>query len=224
MDKIEIHKIIRTKRRRTIALIIGPDATLTVRAPIRTPVEYIEQLVSKKISWIKRKMREVRLRPTFPGKEFVTGESFLFLGRPYKLSFLKNTQTPLDFHGGFVIAQDSQPRAKQLLIDWYKKQAREKIAERVEWFSRTLGSKYRTVNITAAKKRWGSCSANGSLNFSWRLIMAPLSIVDYVVVHELAHLEEKNHSKKFWNKIRTVFPDYKDRIKWLKENELLMSL
>ena len=224
MDKIEIHKIIRTKRRRTIALIIGPDATLTVRAPIRTPVEYIEQLVSKKISWIKRKIREVRSRPTVPGKEFVTGESFLFLGKPYKLSFSKNTQTPLDFRGGFVIAQEYQPHAKQLLTDWYKKRGREKITERVEWYSRSLGLKCRTINITAAKKRWGSCTADGNLNFSWRLIMAPLSIVDYAVVHELAHLEEKNHSKKFWNKIRTIFPDYKDRAKWLKENELLMSL
>jgi predicted metal-dependent hydrolase len=211
-------------RRRTIALIIGPDATLTVRAPSQTPLDYIEQLVSKKISWINRKMQEVRLCPTVPGKEFVTGESFLFLGRPYKLSFSKHTQTPLDFHGGFVIARDSQTRAKQLLIDWYKKRAREKITERVEWYSRVLGSKYRTVNITAAKKRWGSCSANGNLNFSWRLIMAPLLIVDYVVVHELVHLEEKNHSKRFWNRIRTMFPDYKDRVKWLKENVRLMLL
>jgi len=223
MDKVEIHKIIRTKRR-TIALIIGADATLTVRAPIGTPLDYIEQLVSKKMSWIKHKIRQAHLRPIVPVKEFVNGESFLFLGKPYKLSFGKNPRSPLEFRGGFIIGQENRPHAKKLLIDWYKKQARQKITERVEWYSRILGLRYQTVNITEARKRWGSCNVDGNLNFSWRLIMAPLSIVDYVVAHELAHLEEKNHSKRFWNKIRTIFPDYKDRVRWLKENEHMMFL
>jgi hypothetical protein len=205
MDKIEINKIIRTKRRRTIALIIGPDATLTIRAPIRTPIDYIEQLVSKKISWIRRKIQEIRLRPTASAKEFVSGESFLFLGKPYKLSFSHYTQTPVDFRGCFIIAQKNQSHARQLLTQWYKKQATQKIAERVEWYSRTLGLTYRAVNITDARKRWASCTQKGNLNFTWRLIMAPLSIIDYVVVHELAHLEVKNHSGEFWNKIKTAF-------------------
>ncbi len=223
MEKIEIHKIIRTKRRRTIALIVGADATLTVRAPLHTPLDYIERLVKKKISWIKAKIREIRMQPNAFGKEFVPGESFLFLGQPYRLRFSDDTQARVDFRDGFIVAQKYQSHAKKLLTEWYKYQARKRIGERVEWYARVLGLKYQTVKITGAQNRWGSCSPDNNLNFSWRLIMAPLSVVDYVVVHELTHLQERNHSKGFWNRIRDVFPDYKERVKWLKENEPLMS-
>ena len=99
-----------------------------------------------------------------------------------------------------------------------KDEARKKIADRCEWISNITGYKPVSVKISNAKKRWGSCSHMGDLNLSWHLILAPMEIIDYVIVHELVHLEVKNHSKYFWNKVRTIMPDYDDRRHWLKQN------
>lgn len=97
-----------------------------------------------------------------------------------------------------------------------KKMVKEKITERVQWYSELTGIKYSKIKINKAKTRWGSCSSKGSLNFNYRLYFAPLEILDYVVVHELSHIREMNHSKKFWNRVELVIPDYKKRRKWLR--------
>ncbi|MBC8489925.1 MAG: M48 family metallopeptidase [Bacteroidetes bacterium] len=110
------------------------------------------------------------------------------------------------------------------LKEWYKLQLLKTITERVCMYSEMTGLIHRSIKITSAKKRFGSCSPNGSLNFSWRLMMAPLNIIDYVVVHELVHIEERNHSKNFWNKVRIILPDYKQSEKWLKDNSQLLTI
>jgi len=107
-------------------------------------------------------------------------------------------------------------------MDWYKERAYEKISERVQWYALKNGFQYNKIKITQAQKRWGSCSSKGNLNFSWRLIMAPLPVVDYVVVHELAHLVEKNHSKAFWSKVKMLMTDYQKQQEWLKRNGHLL--
>ncbi len=107
-------------------------------------------------------------------------------------------------------------RAK--MIVWYKQKALEKITARTNWYSQISGWKFKSISITNAESRWGSRGPSGSINFTWKLIMAPLDVIDYVVVHELAHITEKNHSMRFWNKVKTILPDYKSRQRWLKEN------
>ncbi len=208
MTEIKIDKIIRSKRR-TIALEVARDATLIVRAPYRTPLDFIEKVVFKKRFWIKEKQEFVRDRckKVIP-KKFVSGEGFLYLGDMYKLEFVDVMNMPIVFDSSFKIARKNYYMAKEILITWYKAQAYQKISERVNWHSSLSGLKYNKIKLSDAQKRWGSCSAKGNLNFSWRLIMAPLRVIDYVVVHELAHLEEKNHSKRFWNKIKIMLPDY----------------
>ena len=116
------------------------------------------------------------------------------------------------------------PSARFAFINWYKNAAREKIRQRLDWYSEASGLKYNRVNITSAMRRWGSCSGKAYLSFSWRLIMAPLKVIDYVVVHELAHIEVKNHSKNFWSKVRTIMPDYEHAKSWLRHNEFLLNL
>ena len=110
------------------------------------------------------------------------------------------------------------------MIVWYKEQAFEKITESANHYSQISGWKYKTINITSAQGRWGSCSSSGSINFSWKLIMAPFDVVEYVVVHELAHITEKNHSARFWNKVKSILPNYKTQEKWLKENGKKLTL
>ena len=224
MTEIKIDKIIRSKRR-TIALEVTRDASLIVRAPYRTSFDFIEKVVFKKRFWIKEKQEIVRDRckKVIP-KEFVSGEVFLYLGNMYKLEFIDDMDMPIVFDNNFKIALKNYDIAKEILIAWYKAQAYQKISERVNWHSSLSGLRYNKIRISDAQKRWGSCSAKGNLNFSWRLIMAPLRVIDYVVVHELAHLEEKNHSKRFWNKIKIMLPDYEQYRDWLKENRYLLDI
>ncbi len=224
MTEIKIDKLIRS-RRRTIALEIARDASLIVRAPFRAPLDFIEKVVFKKRFWIKEKQEFVRERckKTAP-KEFVNGEGFLYLGDMYKLEFVDVLDKPIAFNNGFLVSLKYADTAKEVLIAWYKEQAHQKISERVHWYSSLYGFKYNKIRISDAQRRWGSCSAKDNLNFTWRLIMAPLMVIDYVVVHELAHIEEKNHLKDFWNKVKIMMPDYKQYKKWLKENRHLLDI
>jgi len=216
MNEVKIDRLIRSKRR-TISLIISPDATLVVRAPHRTTLEYIENLVFAKRFWIEEKKKQLLkhfcLSKT---KNFTEDEEFYYLGNTYKLKFFDGHKIEVsDF---LFFPQIYRHSAKTKTIVWYKKKALEIITERVHYFSKIAGWKFQSLTLSNAKRQWGSCKSNGKINFNWKLIMAPLAVIDYVVVHELAHLVEHNHSKKFWRKVESILPDYKTRQKWLKEN------
>jgi predicted metal-dependent hydrolase len=223
--EIEIYKIIRTKRK-TIALQITDDATLIVKAPFGVSEKAIKNVVIKHKDWIEKKKKDILARdPKFVKKEFVNGEGFLYLGRYYKLSIVDKQNFPLIFNNNsFYLLKDYLPVAEKIFITWYKKMAYEKISDRVKWYAKKRNFVYNKINITNANQRWGSCSPKKNLNFSWRLIMAPLPVIDYVVVHELVHIEEKNHSKFFWCKVKMLMPDYEKSIDWLKRNGYLLRL
>jgi hypothetical protein len=220
---IEIKEIIRAKRK-TIALQITYEGNLIVKAPFEVSDKTIKNVVIRHLNWIERKKKEVLSRdPKFAKKEFVNGEGFLYIGKHYRLMIVKGQEKLLIFRNAFFLSQNHLENAKEEFISWYKEHAYEKISERVEWYAKNNGFIYGKVKITSANKRWGSCSPNRNLNFSWWLIMAPLAVIDYVVVHELAHLEEKSHSKIFWSKVKTIMPDYKKHIDWLKTNGYLLK-
>lgn len=211
MKEIKIDKIIRS-RRRSIALHVAEDATLTVRAPMMATLGYIKRLVFAKRAWINKKQTHIlKNGGGSKPKEFVNGEEFFYLGKIYKLQTENYEDVSLAVR-----------RAK--MIEWYKTQALPRITERANFYSQKTGWEFKSIKVTKAERRWGSCSPNGAIHFSWRLIMAPSDVVDYVVVHELAHIPEKNHSKKFWDKVAKVLPDYKQRRKWLRENGLKFKI
>jgi len=221
---MEIKKVIRSKRK-TISLQVSDDATLIVRAPFKVSEEIINRVILKHSNWIEKKKKEMQLRDIkFSKKEFVNGEGFIYLGNYYRLRLVENQETPLNFENGFFLSKEYLANAREIFIDWYKERAYEKISERVKWYALKRGFKYNKINITNAQKRWGSCSCCKNLNFSWRLIMAPLPVVDYVIVHELVHLDEKNHSRAFWNKVKMLMTDYKKHQEWLKTNRHLLRL
>jgi hypothetical protein len=222
MTEIKISEIIRTKRR-TIALQVCPDAALIIRAPFKASDNYINRLVERKRRWITRRQEAVKQQNRLiKDKEFVSGEGFMYLGETYKL-YVEGAQcAPLVFDNAFHLAGDYQARGRQAFIKWYKEQARYKIPERASLYLSKTGLQCNKIGITNARGRWGSCSRNGNLNFTWRLIMAPLPVIDYVAAHEVAHLEHKNHSREFWNKVMALAPNYKQHRKWLRENEHLL--
>lgn len=218
----QISKIIRTSRK-TVALYIQKDGSLVVRAPFHIRNEEINQFVYKKRFWINQKRRLINERNRLRAqKEFVNGEGFLYLGEMYKLRIVNNDAPPLVFNGEFLFSKRYLTNAREVFIQWYKERAKEKVTERVDLYTFRAEEKYNKINITNSQHRWGSCGSKGNLNFSWRLVMAPLKVIDYVVVHEITHLTEKNHAKKFWRKVKILSPDYELNRKWLKENEHLL--
>jgi len=224
MDKGLIKQIIRSDRR-TLALQIAPDASLIVRAPKKVSEETIVTFVQKKIKWILRHQKLAResYRPSVKRK-FVDGERVLYLRDWHKLFVIQDVTQPLVFdEKKFLLSESFLPDAKQLFEQWYRKQAYEVIKDRVRFYAETAGLSFKRITITGARKRWGSCGPKGTLNFSWRLIMAPLEVIDYVIVHELVHLEERNHSRKFREKVRLLFPNYQQAENWLKTNSWLLN-
>jgi predicted metal-dependent hydrolase len=215
--EIKIDRLVRTKRK-SITLVVLADATLIVKAPMQTPLSYIEKLVQQKHKWIRKKQNQAKMRPVFKAKEFIAGESFYLLGRAYPLEIVTDMDNIIELNDTLRMAQKKIKRARETLTAWYKKQAQEIINDRVRHFSRQTRLVPSLVRITGARKRWGSCGPTGNLNFSWRLVMAPLEVVDYVVVHELVHLKIKNHSALFKNSVKAILPDSVRLEKWLKIN------
>lgn len=218
---IKINQTIRSSRK-TLALIVKPDGSLIVRAPLRASVEFVQEFVEKNVQWIKKKQAEALATVPLAPKQYVEGEMFMYLGNAYPLEIVIEQKKSLLLEDNFKLAQFAQSHAASAFEHWYRLQARRILNERVAFYSRQYNFQYRKIGITSARTRWGSCSANGSLNFSWRLIMAPVEVVDYVVVHELVHTIFHNHSTRFWNRVERIVPDYKECRKWLEKNGQLM--
>jgi predicted metal-dependent hydrolase len=223
MPEIPVEKIIRS-RRGTIALEVTPHATLVVRAPHRVPHAYIEQMIRKKSAWILRKMEEMRKRPQEISHFYAEGEIFWFLGRPYPLHITDEAAEGIERTDRICVPRRLLPGIRYSLKRWYMHEAYHEIQARCMWFSMKTGIVPSSIRITDARQRWGSCTHRAGLNFSWRLIQAPPEIVDYVVVHELVHISQPDHSRKFWAKVKEIVPDYERRRKWLRENERLLRI
>jgi len=223
MEEIPVEKVIRS-RRRTIALEITSGATLVVRAPLRASTAEIEKIIRQKSSWILKKIGEIKQRPHSPCHEFAEGEMFLYLGRSYPLQIVENGSMVIERSDRLYVPRSVLPDIRNQLKRWYTGEARREISARCMYFSLKTGHFPVTIRITDAQQRWGSCTPKGGVNFSWRLIQAPPEMVDYVVVHELVHLIQPDHSKKFWDKVRKILPDYELRRRWLKDNVGLLKI
>jgi predicted metal-dependent hydrolase len=223
MPEISVEKIIRS-RRKTIALEVTPQATLVVRAPHRVPQAYIDAMIREKSGWIKKKMAEMQARPQAPFRRYEEGEVYWFLGRPYPLHYTDDSGGAIVRTDRLEVSRALKPDIRDELQRWYVAEAKKEIHARCMYFSMMTGYSPASLRITNARGRWGSCTYKGGLNFSWRLVQAPLSIVDYVIVHELVHLRQHDHSKKFWTRVGALMPDYRERREWLRENEHLLRI
>jgi hypothetical protein len=223
MPDIPIEKIVRS-RRRTIALEVTPQATLVVRAPYRVSQGYIEQMIREKGAWIQKKMAEMKRRPQAAAHAYGEGEVFWFLGRAYPLHIVDDGSVAITRTDRLNVPRTLLPDIHRQIKCWYGAEAEKEIHARCMYFSMMTGYSPASLRITDARQRWGSCTYKGGLNFSWRLVQAPLEIVDYVIVHELVHLRQHDHSKKFWAKVEELMPDYERRRNWLRENEQLLRI
>jgi predicted metal-dependent hydrolase len=205
--------------RKTLGLIVERDASILVRAPRGASIEAIERFLDRKRYWLWEKTNHAQKYPAFETlKEFVSGESFLFLGRQYRLEVVDEDFEGLKFDGGFKLSRSQVGVAREVFQAWYLAQAREHIVPRVKRYAERMGVEFGDIRVRDLRYRWGSCTPKNHLVFNWRLVKAPADVIDYIVVHELAHLIEANHTPAFWNIVRVQVPSF-DRAKaWLVEH------
>lgn len=214
------YQVVRSNRK-SVALVIDNEANLIVRAPLQMQDATIDEFVRKKKRWINEKQQQVAVfGEKHPPVVVETGESIMYLGSTYAI--IKDAVDTVQVSGNELFVPNEYGIDE--MIEWLKSEAMRVISERVNNYAGIMGVTPGEIKLSDAKARWGSCSTKNNLNFAWRLIMCPLSVIDYVVVHELSHITYKNHSPAFWARVKTVLPNYEDDQDWLKVNKKLMEI
>jgi predicted metal-dependent hydrolase len=205
--------------RKTVSLIIERDRRVVVRAPLHVSEDQVAQLVQSKKRLIQKKLEHNQKYPVDKQtKEFVSGESLMYLGQHYKLYVTEEPVEGVIFDSKFFIAKENQRHANQLFKEWYIKAANEMLLPKAIAIAKQIGVVYNNIHILDLKYRWGSCTVKDNIHLNWRLIKAPMTVIEYIIVHELTHLLEANHTPEFWNRIAVQLPNYAKAKSWLKEN------
>ena len=212
------------RKRKTLEIQINSLGKINVIIPTGTKTETVMRVVEDKIDWILKKLEPYQDHSSLRCHTYSRGDRFLYQGKEYELMTLlideNSTPSVCLENDVLCLKTDSteRSRVKLLLEDWYKKEAKALAHTRVLYYEPSLRNLPSKIKISFAKKRWGSCTAKGTVLINWRLIMAPKWVFDYVVVHEMCHLIEMNHSNQFWDLVASVLPDYKKSHNWLKQN------
>jgi predicted metal-dependent hydrolase len=187
------------------------------------PEQVINDFVLSKQNWIAKKLEQVKHKES-PLRTYTEGENWLYLGKIYPLCISEDLILPVELTDKFCLAKRHEHHAEKVLTAWYRKEAERVITDRLEHWSELLDLHPASVRFSNAQRRWGSCSTTGKLRLNWHLIMAPPDIIDYVIVHELVHMTQLDHSKTFWQKVERILPDYKERRAWLRLNSHTLHL
>lgn len=216
------YRVERSLRRHTVTVAVDASEVV-IKAPTDTPTNRLRAVVRSKGPWILQRMLEFEeIGPAPPPMEFVSGERCAYLGRHYRLKierFPAIAKPRAALRGAFLVVQvervmpadQRREHVRSAVTAWYRKQAGRRLPERVALYATRAGVECPPTLIRNQEKRWGSCSSKGELRFNWRIIMAPMSLVDYVVAHEVCHLEVRDHSAAFWRLLGTILPDYEER-------------
>ncbi len=216
---------IKYSNRKTLNISVERDRSIIVRAPEHLTVEKIDKLVQTKKQWIQEKLNHTQKYPIIAdSKEFVSGETLLFLGRNYQLSVVEEEIDGIEFDQRFKISKTNQHKANELFKEWYLNQAITKIKPLVIKYARSLGVEYNKIKISEMRYRWASCTPKNNIIFNWRIIKAPMYVLEYLVAHELVHLIEGNHTFEFWNILSIQIPNYEKAKNWLKKNGQLLEI
>jgi predicted metal-dependent hydrolase len=198
--------------RRTISLHITPNASILVKAPRFVSDREIQKFISQHTEWIEKHTEKIKQKKT--NKQT---DEYFYLGK--HVSFAPGNYTEISVTDDkLFFPQALLFRKEKELTDWYIKQARKIITEQTVFYAEQMQTTYKEISFSDTKSQWGRCTHDNRLQFSWRLVMAPLLVINYVVVHELSHTIEKNHSRGFWSLVRRFNPSYRQQIKWLSDN------
>ena len=218
---IQPDEIIRS-RRKTLAISVDSFGRLIVRAPLRCSEARIFAFLQEKEGWIMRKIAERKGAGIDLPPENLNGYTMTLLGKKCKIYVVPTLKVGYDSEKDIIYLPEKNP--KERLIKWLKDNAKRILTTVTAQTAERMQTVYKSVTITSARSRWGSCSGDNSLHYSFRLIYAPKDVVEYVVVHELAHTKHHNHSKAFWTEVAKYVPDWKVKRNWLKVHGGLMDV
>lgn len=217
--------------RKTTDIVIERNGTITVHPPIEYTPEQVDAIVESKRLWIYRNLAEWKdLNASAVVREWVNGETFLYLGRAYRLALVSDQDCALQLKEGrfclsrAVLEQGGKAAAKQVFQNYFIDKGQPRFRDRVNYFAPKVGVQVTGITVKDMGYRWASCGTSGILNFHWTCLMAPQKIIDYIVIHELCHFHHSNHSNAFWNEVDKVMPDYRERKEWLKTHGASLSL
>lgn len=217
------------KKVKNISIRIYKDGAIRVSSPDYLSDNYIHEVVYERAEWILSKLKAMEeLNKNIHERAYSKGDTVVYLGHAYGLKVIEEVKA----EGKVIFRErsfevevnpkwDGEKRETEIregLIKWYKHEAFRVFKERTLHYSRILGLYPDNIRVKEQKSIWGSCSSKGNINFNWKLIMAPIAVLDYVVVHELCHLKHRNHSRDFWELVEQTMPDCRTRRRWLKDN------
>lgn len=219
------------RKRKTLSLEIKQDGTINVLSPTGVNKNFIINAVKDKGDWILKKVEELEIKnKNKPERNYETGDIFMYLGKVYKLQVVVDkTVTRVDIKlqdGNIIIKVNSNNKEyiQRNLKLWFADETLKIVKDRVNYYSKYFKDSVRAIKIKDQKTRWASCTYKNEILFNLRCSMAPIEIIDYIVVHEMCHMEHRNHSKDFYNSVGKIIPNYKEKIKWLKENGMKMNI
>ena len=211
------YELVRSNRK-SIGITIERDAQVVVNAPIDLDKQTIEKHIHKKRFWIWEKLAIKKdSLENIVQKQFVTGESFSYLGRNYRLKIVNDNSELKLKNGWFVLGEKKQKKAKEIFKAWYSEHLKTKIDERLKIICEKANIKRPDFRIMELGFRWGSCTKEGVLNFNYKIALAPIGIIDYIIVHELVHLKIHIHNEKFWKEVSRMMPNYLEKKEWLRK-------
>ena len=217
----------RTLTLKAIAIRVKGER-VTIKVPFFINNNLIEQLVNKKLSWIKKQLNIQSNLVPFEKKLYVNDEKFLYLGKYYKLKIIKNKKYSVNIEGDFLQVNVKNElnilKIKKLLKEWFYEKSLIYFKKETHNCAKKNHLKINSVKVREYKARWGSCSNNGDISFNWRLIMAPPKIIEYVIIHELMHIKEHNHSPKYWNYVKSLYPNINEAKEWLMYNGQTLNI
>ena len=214
-------KIIRSNRK-TLSISVDTFGRLIVRAPNKCKEERIFSFIREKESWILRKQAERKRTSGVLPPENLHGYTFFLLGKQTKIVVDDGKKVGYDSEQNIIYLP--RENSQEQLVKWLKENAKRILTLVTERKAAEMGATYRSISITSAKTRWGSCSGDNAIRYTFRLLYCPKEVIDYVVVHELSHTFQHNHSKAFWQVVEKYIPDWKNRRKWLKDHGIFMEI
>ncbi len=210
----------RSARRRALEITVERDGALVLSGPSDAPEEALRDFVHRKRMWVYRQLaRHDALPALAPRKVFTDGEGFSYLGRNYRLKLVDEADVAVKLAGGrFVMPKAVAKDGQALMVRWYTERARAWISAKVAEYAARMEVAPAGVRVQDLGYRWGSCGKGDWLYFHWKSILLPARIVEYIVVHEVAHLHEPHHTPEFWRRVERAMPDYKLRQDWLGQH------
>lgn len=209
------------QKRRTLTVTVTDDGRVVARAPLLLPKSAVDRFVAEKADWIRVRVAAARNRPAYA---FADGELLPFAGGKLRLAVSADAKRASYANGVLTLPDGTRDARREAVVRFYKRAAREMFFSRAQSLAADMGVVPGPLRVSDARTRWGSCGKDDSVNLCWRLLLAPPPILDYVIVHELAHTVRKDHSKAFWAVVARFVPDWKQKRRWLADHRMELTL